>query len=270
MCQVMGIHRSGFYTWLEQVNKPRDRENRMILERIRTIHADSKRKAYGSPRIRKELEKEGIKVGKNRVARLMKAHGIKAINVKPYRPQNKIVTDETASPNLLEQNFRVEKPNQAWVTDITYIRTRQGWVYLCVFLDLFSRKIVGWTVGKNMKTELVLRTLRMAVGIRKPCKGLIIHSDRGSQYGSEAYRMMLSQNGFVQSMSRKGNCWDNACIESFFHSMKYEYLLQFSLEGLEDTQWLCFKYIDAFYNTGRLHSYLGYVSPDDFEKRKIA
>lgn len=267
---MLEVRRSGFYRWLVRVNSPRDGENRMILEKIRAIHADSKRKAYGSPRIKKELEKEGIKVGKNRVARLMKTHGIAAIQAKAYKAQSKVVPDETASPNLLGQNFRVEKPNQTWVTDITYIRTKRGWIYLCVFLDLYSRKVVGWSVGINMKTELVLRAFRMAVGNRRPSEGLIIHSDRGSQYGSEAYRMILNRNRFRQSMSRKGNCWDNACIESFFHSMKYEYLLQFILEGLEDAQWLCFKYIDAFYNTGRLHSYLGYVSPDAFEKQKIA
>jgi transposase InsO family protein len=245
-------------------------ENRVIAERIQRIHSERKMKAYGSPRMWKELENEGIRVGRNRVAKLMKTHGIQAIYPRKYKPQGPAVADETAAPNLVAQKFAVNRPNEVWVTDITYILTGQGWVYLCAFLDLYSRKVVGWSSGMNMRSGLILRALEKAVRSRRPGRGLVIHSDRGVQYGSEEFRRRLREYGFRQSMSRIGNCWDNACMESFFHSLKYEYLIQFKLGSQEDVNWLCFKYIDAFYNTSRLHSYLGYVSPAVFERLKIA
>jgi len=265
MCRILEVKKSGYYAWLKRPESARAIENKRLLEEIRRVHKDGDKKSYGSPRIQKELRHKGVKAGKNRIAGLMKQNGIKAVNAKKYKPQGKTASDDLASPNLLEQNFRMEKPNQAWVTDITYIQTRSGWVYLCTFMDLYSRKIVGWAVGKNPRTELVLRALQMAVKNRKPAAGLIIHSDRGTQYSSWEYRNVLSGLKFRQSMSRRGNCWDNACMESFFHSLKYEYLYQFILNNCDDVDWYCFKYIDAFYNTRRLHSYLGYVSPANFE-----
>jgi putative transposase len=270
MCQILNVKRSSYYAWTKRPESRRAEQDRMIIQEIRIIHKDNNKKGYGSPRMKKELEHKGLIISKKRVARLMKMHNIKAITAVKYKPQTKPVPEENASPNLLGQNFITDKPNKIWVTDITYILTKSGWVYLCTFMDLYSRKIVGWSIGLNMKTGLVLRALQMAINKRKPGIGLIIHSDRGSQYGSSEYRDVLKTYGFIQSMSRKGNCWDNACMESFYHILKYEYLFQFILNGLEDVKWLCFKFIEAFYNSMRLHSYLGYISPADFEKKKWA
>jgi transposase InsO family protein len=270
MCRVLEVRRQSYYSWLKRPESKRTGENRGIVERIRQIHAERKMKAYGSPRVHKELEKAGIRVGRNRIAKLMKLHGIKAICARKYKPQSQAVPDEKAAPNLVAQKFTVKRPNEVWVTDMTYILTGQGWIYLCAFLDLYSRKIVGWASGRNMRSSLIVRALDKAVRNRRPSAGLIIHSDRGVQYGSEEFRVKLRDYGFRQSMSRIGNCWDNACMESFFHSLKYEYLIQFKPESLEDVNWLCFKYIDAFYNTSRLHSYLGYVSPALYERHNIA
>lgn len=267
---MLEVRRQSYYSWLKRPESIRTGENRKIVEGIRQIHTERKTKAYGSPRVWKELEKTGIRAGRNRVAKLMKIHGIKAFRVRKYRPQGQAVPDDKAAPNLVAQKFVVDRPNEVWVTDMTYILTGQGWVYLCAFLDLYSRKIVGWSSGRNMRSGLIVRALDIAVRNRRPGRGLIIHSDRGVQYGSEEFRVKLRNYGFRQSMSRIGNCWDNACMESFFHSLKYEYLMQFKPECLEEVNWLCFKYIDAFYNTSRLHSYLGYVSPAVYERQKIA
>lgn len=270
MCRILEIKPGRYYAWLKRPLSNRTRENLNLIASIREINQDKETKTYGSPRIQELLKAKGHKVSRKRIAGLMKQNGIKAVNAKKYKPQGSTTSDNLASSNLLEQNFTMLKPNQAWVTDITYIPTRSGWVYLCTFMDLYSRKIIGWAVDSKPRSELVIKALVMAVRQRKPGSGLIIHSDRGTQYSSHDYRNKLKSYGFIQSMSRRGNCWDNACMESFYHSFKYEYLYQFTMNDCEDVYWLCFKYIEAFYNTRRLHSYLGYLSPAVFEDKKIA
>lgn len=269
MCQVLGVKRNSYYAWSSRGKSLRAREDELLLTRIKNIFEDGDR-TYGSPRIQKELEKQEIYHGQKRIARLMKENQIKAKTVKKFRICSKPIENEEASPNLVNRVFKVDKPNKVWVTDITYIWARSGWLYLCVFLDLYSRKVVGWSVSRNMKAELVMDAYRKAMNFARPDKGLIIHSDRGSQYGSTVYRNALRENEFLQSMSRRGDCWDNACMESFFHSLKIELIYHITIDGIESLKWSLFNYIDVFYNRKRLHSFLNYSSPVDFEKIKVA
>jgi len=269
MCQILGVSRSGYYDWLKAPESERALENAKLLDQIKTIHKNS-RSCYGSPKITSELLKQGQKYGHNRIARIMRDNGIRAKVVKGYRPKTKVIDANEASANLLDRRFAWDRPNMAWATDITYIPTKTGWVYLCVFLDLCSRSVVGWSVSNSMKTEFVLEALDNACQKRNPGNDLIVHSDQGVQFGSSDFRTYLKKKNFIQSMSRRGNCWDNACVESFFRLIKVEELNSHHFNDIDEVRYRIFVYIEYFYNRNRSHSRLGYMSPADYERRFIA
>jgi len=270
MCQVFKVSRSGYYAWLKRPKSNRAIENEKLLKEIKRVYKES-RKLYGSIRITKKLNNEGIKCSRNRVYRLMKKNNISSIMKRKFRATTNSKHNYPVVPNLLNQNFSAEKPNQVWVSDITYIYTNEGWLYLAAILDLFDRKIVGWSMDSTMTQQLVINALNNAVGRRKPEKGLIHHSDRGSQYASKAYQNLLKNYGMKASMSRKGNCYDNACIESFFGTLKTELVYFCKYVTRSEAKSSIFEYIELFYNTSRLHSSLGYKSPKDYEnERKVA
>jgi len=270
MCQVFGVSRSGYYQWHSRAGKTkRQQANQELIAKIRTIYAQN-RKCYGSPRIYRELLQQGLPYGKNRIARLMHENGIYARKPKRYKVTTQSDHDLPIAPNRLARNFTATAPNQAWVSDITYIPTRQGWLYLVIILDLYSRKIVGWAMSSSLQHEFVLSAVKMAVQNRRPARGLILHSDRGVQYACHAYQKLLKKHRIVRSMSRKGDCWDNAPAESFFSTLKQELLLEDGcfLSRLS-AQRVIFEFIEVYYNRRRLHSRLNYVSPENYEKRSL-
>jgi putative transposase len=272
MCRVLEVHRSGYYAWsrrlrLQQLGK-RARENQELCEAIREIHRNSKER-YGSPRMTAALRKRGYRVSRGRVARLMKANAIKAKRRRAYRVTTRS-QHHLASPHLLERQFdRATAPDQLWTSDITYVPTREGWLYVAIVLDLYSRKIVGLAMSETMEQDLVCEALTQALARRQPKPGLLLHSDRGSQYCSWKYRDLLHRHGITQSMSRKGNCWDNAPMESFFKTMKVEEVYTQSYRTRQEARIEIFEYIEIFYNRQRLHSTLGYTTPEDFEAQSI-
>lgn len=264
MCKLLGVSRSGFYTWLGREESARAKANRELLVEIREIHKES-RETYGAPRIHAELRR-AKPVGKNRVARLLAGSGLRA----KARRRFKIRTtdsnhDHPIAPNLLKDAGPPTKANEVWVADITYIGTDEGWLYLASVMDLHSRKIVGWSMRDHMRSELVTTALDMALDSRETEAGLIHHSDRGSQYASGAYRDALKARGLVASMSAKGNCYDNAAKESFFHSLKTELVYRTRFATRQEAKSAVFEWIEGFYNRKRLHSSLKYLSPTEFE-----
>lgn len=269
MCQILGVSRSGFYKWKKSPESKRDIENKKLLKEIEHVYNESK-KRYGSPKITKELKRRGYPYGHNRVARIMRLNGIRAKVLKKYKPKSYVINKNDAVENVLNRQFIWSKPNRAWATDITYVPTKKGWVYLCVYIDLCTRYIVGWSISYRMEKDLVLSALKKACINRKPLGGLIIHSDQGSQYGSCKYKEFLRRHSFIQSMSRRGNCWDNACVESFFRLLKVEELNDYTFNNIEEVKYVLFCYIDHFYNRKRIHGHLGYLSPLDFENKIIA
>jgi putative transposase len=263
-CEVLGISRSGYYAWKKRKQSQREQENQALIEHIRRIHRMS-RKTYGSPRVHAALGHAGRSVNHKRVARLMRQDGLVG-----RRKHCKVVTTHSqhrypVAPNLLNQEFNAEKPNHKWVADITYIPTAEGWLYLAVVLDLFSRKVVGWEMSGELTADLVEQALRMALYQRQPGPGLLHHSDRGSQYASHQIQAILKANRILVSMSRKGNCYDNAVMESFFSTLKNEWVHHQKYETRTQARRDLFEYIEGFYNTVRLHSTLGFLSPNDFE-----
>lgn len=242
----------------------------MLLERIK-FWFFKKKKKYGSPRIYKELRKEGLWVGRNRVARLMHENGLISTYKRPRRPRTTDSThDQPVSPNLLNRNFKAETPGEKWVSDITYLDSEEGFLYLCIIKDLWNREIVGWSVANHMRTSLVISALQYAI-IRKQVKsGLIFHSDRGSQYASTEFRSALAKHGIIQSMSRKGNCYDNAPAESFFGTLKCERIYDLSIKGLDHAEKILFEYIEMDYNRSRSHSAIGYLSPAEYAVKQAA
>jgi putative transposase len=269
MCRVLEVKRVSYYAWQRRPPSKRSIENVRLFLEIKTIHDKSDR-IYGSPKIWKEMRKKGIGCSHRRVARLMKANNIRSKIQKRYRKKGRPVSEEEASLNILNREFSPKEADRVWATDITYIPTISGWAYSCVIIDLYSKGVVGYSASSTMNTELVLEALDMAIRRRKPKKGLLIHSDRGSQFGSIKFRGKLKSHKFIQSMSRKGNCWDNACMESFFHLLKSEKLNHYSFSNVEQVRWALFQYIEGFYNTIRIHSSLGYLSPAEFENKKVA
>jgi putative transposase len=266
MCELLKVSRSGYYAWLERPESKRTKENKILSKHIQQIHTDSDQ-TYGSPRIQAELIVQGFTLSRQRVVRLMKRLNIKAHHKRRF----KVTTDsQHALPiadNVLDRKFTVTEPDQAWVADITYIETHQGWLYLAVVIDLFSRKVVGWSMAEHMRTDLVLTALEAALGKRIPAQsGLVFHSDRGSQYASSDYRTALERAGITCSMSRKGNCWDNAVAESFFGTLKTEFVHPRIFTTREIAKTAIAEWIEAFYNRKRLHSTIGYVSPVQFEE----
>lgn len=263
-CSVVDVSRSGYYAWRVRQKKGKQNTHQALIEHIRRIHAKS-RWTYGSPRIQAELRAEGVVCNHKRVARLMRLAGLQG-----RRPRRKVVTTDSKhdfpiAPNLLNRQFETEGPNLKWVSDITYIPTREGWLYLAVVMDLYSRKIVGWSMGPTITADLVEDALRMALYEREPDPGLLHHSDRGSQYASTQIRQILTANHIQVSMSRTGNCYDNAVIESFFSTLKCELIDRKDYQTRREASADIFEFIAAFYNTVRRHSTLGYRSPNQFE-----
>jgi putative transposase len=264
MCHVLGVSRSGFYAWRGRpLMSPRQHASATLRTRIRVIHAES-RGRYGSPRVHAALHATGLRVGRNRVIRCMQAEQLRGRPRRRFRVTTQPDALATPAPNRLRQVFQVSAPNRVWTGDITAIATAEGWVYLAVLLDLYSRRIVGWAVRPTLETELVCAAWVVAITRRPPAAGLIHHSDRGSQYTSERYQQLLRAHGVTCSMSRAGNCYDNAPTESFFRTLKVELALPVTLTR-RTTVRLLGEYIERFYNRERLHSSLGYRSPVTFE-----
>jgi transposase InsO family protein len=269
MCRVIAASRSGYYRWKIQPQSKRQKENEKILVEIKESHKNSKR-AYGSPRIVEDLQAKGTNCSENRVARLMKINGIVGKAKKKFKATTNSKHTLPVAENLLNQNFKAEQPNTVWVSDITYISTMEGWLYLAVIIDLYSRQVVGWAMSDRLTSGFVVRALYQAIGRRHPASGCILHSDRGIQYASKDFRDVLSAYGFIQSMSRKGNCYDNAVAESFFHTLKTEHVYDYRYETRAEARQSIFEYIEMFYNRQRRHSALGYRSPVSFELEAMA
>ena len=266
LCATLGVSTSGFYAWRARPQAHRDHEDARIGAKIAEIFSE-KRGCYGSPRIHRELRAKDCSVGRKRVARLMVTQGLKARHKRRFRTTTDSRHGLPIADNILDRNFTVDKPNAAWVTDITYIWTHEGWLYLAAILDLFSRRVVGWAMSETMTRQLAIDALTMGLSLRQPHRELLHHSDRGSQYASGDYRELLSRHGIVCSMSRRGNCWDNAVAESFFATLKTELVYKSNWPTRSQAQAAIFEYIEVFYNRCRLHSSLGYVTPVAFEQR---
>lgn len=265
LCDVLEVSPSGYYAWRSRPESRRSAANRELVDDIKRVHRD-KNGRYGSPRIHVELKALGRGISRGRIERLMRRHGIRAIMARPYRVRT---TDSRhglpIAPNLLDRNFVAPAPNRVWLADITYVETDQGWLYLATVMDLYSRRIVGWAMADHLRTELALAALRMAIAAKKPGPGLIHHSDRGVQYASEDYRKVVQSAGLLASMSRKGDCYDNAPTESFFHTLKTELVHHCHYATRAEATRDIFAYIEGFYNQTRRHSAIGYISPVEME-----
>jgi putative transposase len=269
MCRVLDVTRSGYYAWKRQGERPQDEENRRLDADIRRLF-DLHKARYGAPRLVLELREEGWKVSRRRVAKRMRMLGLRARAARKYKATTQSKHNLPVAPNRLEQDFTAPAPNRAWVSDITYIWTEEGWLYLAAVLDLYSRSVIGWAMAERMTRELVMSALTMAIWRRRPEPGVVVHSDRGSQYASGDYQALLEANGFLCSMSRKGDCYDNAAMESFFHSLKVEQINDRRYRTREEAKADVFEYIETYYNAVRRHSTLNYLSPRDFENRMAA
>jgi len=272
VCEVLGVSEGGYYHWRKRPKSSRAIRDEDLSCKIEVFHCGS-RATYGAPRIHKDLKASGEKVSRKRVARLMKQQGLRGKCKRRFKVTTKSNPKRVAVQNLLQQNFRTDEPNQKWASDITYVPTREGWLYLAVVLDLFSRKVVGWAMNSRMTDDLTLKALKMALLRRSThskanYSGLIFHSDKGSQYGSAAFKSVLDKHFITQSMSGKGNCFDNAVSESFFATLKTEEVKPRGRGGYHTRQQAMtalFDYIETFYNRTRRHSTLGFLSPLDFE-----
>ena len=264
MCRVLGVPHSTWYAWKNRPESKRKQSDRQMLEKIRKVHKDS-RGTYGSPRVTTDLKAQGEIINRKRVARLMRENEL----VGSPEPKWKVTTESNhdlpVAPNILKRNFTVDAPNQVWVGDITYIWTYQGWSYLATVIDLFSRKVVGWALKDNMTSELVEQALRMAIRQRGSEADLIFHSDRGCQYASRKYQKLLQGYGIIPSMSRRGDCWDNAVAESFFATIKRELINRVSWIDRKSLRTAVYEYIEVFYNRKRRHSTNGNLSPAEYE-----
>jgi putative transposase len=271
LCEVLEVSRSGFYAYVQRQAAPRiDRDEVALLARVQAIHAET-RQSYGSRRMAKQLQADGFAVGRYKARRLMRQAGVAV-----RRPQQRHpgTTDSrhrhAVAPNLLARQFDVAQPDQVWAGDITYLWTAEGWLYLAVLLDLYSRKVVGWAMSQHVDAALVQEALRMALGRRQPAAGLLHHSDRGSQYACQAYQGLLAHAGVRCSMSRKGDCLDNAVAERFFGSLKQEWTAHSQYATRQEARADVIDYIEMFYNSTRQHSYLGYISPNEYERLRQA
>jgi len=269
MCTLLNVSRSGYYAWRNRPECHRSRENRALQDKIRVLYKAS-HGIYGSSRVHRDLVDAGVRCGKNRVARIMRNAGIQSRTERKFKATTNSKHNLPVAPNLLEQNFTVEAPDCTWVGDITYIPTDEGWLYLAILLDLYNREVVGWAASSRMTRQLVIEALQMALGRRDPGHGLVHHTDRGSQYASYDYQDILKEHDIVCSMSRKGNCYDNAVAESFFGRLKSEWVNhQRYLSRSEAIQSL-FYYIEIFYNRKRRHSSINYVTPQEYENILLA
>ena len=265
LCRLLEVRRSAYYDWREQPGKIIPAQELAMRRRMKELFAAS-RSSLGSRTLMKNLRLEGFEIGRDRTRRLMQRLNLKVKQKRKYQVTTDSKHQLPVAQNVLNRAFSPPAPNRAWGTDITYLWTQQGWIYLAVVIDLYSRRVVGWCMDRRMQKALVMRALMMAVNLRKPPPGLIHHSDRGSQYASHAYQKLLRQAGMICSMSRKGNCWDNAPVERFFSSLKREWtghrLYRTRQEAIDDVR----EYVAVYYNSRRLHSTLGYTTPMDYEK----
>lgn len=269
MANVLGVSCSGYYAWLQRSPSAREQEN----QRLRTLikqHFIASHATYSSRRIRRALQQAGEQISRRRVRQLMKSEGLCCKTKRKFRLTTNSAHPHPVAPNHLNRDFQAISPNEKYVGDITYIWTNEGWLYLAVVIDLFSRQVVGWSMAAHMRTELVNQALLMAVWARKPRHGLIWHTDRGVQYASDSHRALLRAHGIIQSMSRKGNCWDNAVAESFFHTLKTEFVHHMQFKTREEAKDAIVKYIEIFYNRKRLHSANDYMAPVAFEEARAA
>lgn len=271
MSRVLSVSRSGFYAWLSWHHRPsqlRHRQQKIDMHVANAFKADKSRS--GAIRVMLALEKQGIHYNRKTVALSLQRQGLRAKAARKFKATTQSKHNLPVADNLLQQDFTASQPNQKWAGDITYLWTNEGWYYLAVVLDLYSRKVIGWAMSERMTARLVCDALTMALFRRKQPKGVIVHTDRGSQYCSHDYQTLLRDNGLICSMSAKGCCYDNACSESFFHSLKVEAIHGERFETRQQIRVTVFEYIEVDYNRQRLHSYLDYKSPDEFEQQKIA
>jgi len=266
MCRLLKVSSSGYYAWRVRPESQRAQTDRELTRVIRRLHADSQG-VYGSPKMRDELKDEGYRCGRHKVARLMRLAGLRGCPKRRFKITTERDPSHAVAKNLLRQDFAAEAPNQRWASDITYISTHQGWLYLAVVMDLYSRRIVGWSMSRWLNRHLVIDALSMAIGSRRPERVLIHHSDRGSQYTSDDFRDELEKHGIECSMSARGNCYDNAVVESFFGLLKRERVNRVRYRTRDEARADVFDYIECFYNRKRRHGYLGNISPATFEKR---
>lgn len=266
LCGLLDVSRSGYYAWCSRSESARTKENRMLTTQIIAIHQRS-RKTYGYPRIHAELKAMGIACGKHRVARLMKQAGLHTRMKRLWDKSTRGKTFEHIEADQLKQNFCAQQPNQRWVSDYTYIPTQQGWLYVATIMDLFSRKIIGWSMSNRRNKQLTIDALKMALQQRHGSTKLILHSDQGMEYRTAEYHQALKENNIIGSMSRKGNCLDNAAMESFYHTLKTEHVHHYQYKTRDEAKQSIFEYIEIFYNRQRRHSYLKYLTPEEFEQR---
>lgn len=265
MCEVLAVSRSGYYQWSGARSRARASRTEAIKAEIARVHETSRR-TYGSPRVTAALREQGEQVGRNRVARLMRECGLKGRQSRRYRVRTTdSAHDDPIAPNLLAEAAAPTKPDEVWVTDITYVETGEGWLYVAGVLDLYSRRLIGWAMGPSLATALPLAALHMALGRRQPAPGLLHHSDRGCQYASGDYRAALAAHGCIASMSRRGNCYDNATMEAFWSTLKHELIYRRRFATREEATTAIFDYVETFYNRIRLHSALGFKSPLAYE-----
>jgi len=269
LCAALNVSRSGYYAWVGRPPSGRAVGDAKLIPVIRACYAKS-RATYGSPRILRDLRALDYRIARKRVARLMRQEGLSARPPRRYRATTDSKHTLPIAPNVVARRFHADGPNRVWVTDMTYVWTWEGWLFLAAIVDVFSRRIVGWAVADHLRTELPLEALGMALGIRQPPEGLVHHSDRGCQYASDLYRSELSARGIVCSMSRVGDCWDNAVAESFFATLKTELIYRRPWPTQHEARTAIHDYIGAFYNPHRRHSSLGYLSPMDYERQHAA
>ena len=266
MCNTMGVSPSAYYDWLKRPESARSLEDKRQGERVKKIHEKS-RGIYGARRICQEMIKEGEQISRARTRRLMKQQSLESKSKRKFKATTNSNHSRPVAPNLLDREFLVGQPNSVYVGDITYIPTNEGWLYLAVLIDLYSRAVVGWSMSERINAELANDALMMAIWKRKPPRGLMVHSDRGSQYASDLYQKSIKEHGFICSMSRKGNCWDNAPSESFFHTLKTELTHHRRYQAREEARQDIFEYIEVFYNRQRSHSTIGYQAPFCYEEK---
>lgn len=269
LCEVMRVSRRGYYDWLNRPESQRSIENRTLLKVIRVLFFQH-REVYGAPRIHAALRQQGYRCSLNRVARLMRVNRLIPKTIKRFRITTDSRNSRHPAGNILDRQFEADRPNEKWVADVTFIPTREGWLFLATVLDLYSRKIVGWSMSHRLTSDLAQRALQHAIDARSPGVGLIVHSDRGKEYYAGEYQELLKRRGMICSMSKRGDCYDNAVMESFFHSLKVEEVHHRDFRTRTEARAVLFDYIELFYNRQRLHSSNGYLSPAAYEERVVA
>jgi putative transposase len=265
MCQLLAVSRSGYYEWLKRPPSALADADQQVQDKVTRCFAQG-RGTYGTRRIKHLLAQEGLQVSRRRIGRVLAQAGLRCKTRRKFKAPTAAGQAQTVAPNQLNRAFTVQQPDTVYVGDITYLPTGEGWLYLAIVLDLCSRAVVGWAMANHMRAELVNQALSMAIGQRRPAAGLIMHTDRGSQYGADSYRQLLTRHGIQASMSRKGNCWDNAVAESFFHTLKTELIYLVDFDTQEHAQTAVFEYLEVFYNRQRCHSANGYLAPLAYEQ----